>query len=59
MPGLDSERLYHIQKELLQKGEVGLSNQFVALLLYHLAKNRMMLKETMDIIEEWIPRHKV
>jgi hypothetical protein len=50
MPGLDQERLYQIQKEMLQKGEINISNQFVALLLYHLAKNRMMLKETMDMI---------
>ena len=59
MPGLDKERLYNIQKEIIMKGEVGLSNQFASMLLYHLTKNRMMLKETMDLIEEWIPRHKV
>lgn len=48
-----------MQSEILIKGEVALSNQFIALLMYHMSKNKLMLQDTMDIIENWIPRHKV
>lgn len=59
MPGLDNDRLLSMQSDIINKSEVALSNQFIALLIYHLSKNKLMLQNTMDIIENWIPRHKV
>ncbi len=41
------------------KGEVSISNQFIATLMYHLAKNKLMLGRMMEILEDWVPRHKV
>jgi hypothetical protein len=59
MPGLDKSELIRLQTEAIMKGELMLSNTFVAIFMYHLVKNRLLTSDMMKILDSWIPRHKV